>query len=99
MEQCGGGAGKKVIEASAEAQRLALAAKHLGADPFQLYHGYSDEERPGSPRRYRTFLYAASEWLEDRERELAVETSASTALSRLFGGKPKRKRRRQPRSG
>lgn len=62
-----------MIEASAEAKRLALAAKHFGVSPYDLKNlGLEDPATgllPPCPRpdSVRAFMYAAAEWLEERE--------------------------------
>jgi hypothetical protein len=86
-----------VIAASSDAQALLLAAKHLGKDPYELWHlGMRQRGRlPSHPRPmvYRAFLLAGGDWLEERERERMLGVFADIASAVLGSGKEEKKKR------
>jgi hypothetical protein len=85
-----------VIEASAEAQRLVLVAKHFHLDPYRVWHLGTAPRRHPRPRVYRDFLYAAALWLEEREVEQSMYSAMGT-LNQAFGGEDPKKRARRRR--
>jgi hypothetical protein len=71
-----------VIEASAEAQNLALTAIHMGLDPYELWNRGLQELPPHPrPREYRALLYAMAHWYEERL------TKRAEALPGMFATK------------
>lgn len=65
---------------------LYLSYRHMGEDPFTLYHaGRSDVAgRPASSSRYRSFLFACAQ-VADEE---AIEASSASALGMSLGAAP-----------
>lgn len=83
------------MEASVQAQRLALAAKHLGIEPFRIWHAGRkdlDELRPGNPELYRSLLYAMGEWLDEEDaRRSTLGTMAMMFKPKAKGPPPRRR--------
>ena len=79
----------KAIEASWEAQHLALAFK-FGRDPYELRHLHRADLPPHPrPRVYRAFLYACARWLHDRELETTeafLTAMGATVTRKTIGG-------------
>jgi hypothetical protein len=75
------GEGKKVVTASPEAQHLALVAKHLGADPYEVWNsGKPDLPPVPRGRQYRRLLMAMALWLEERDEERVRALIESTGV-------------------
>jgi hypothetical protein len=99
LERRGAHSGKKLVEASGEAQALALASKHLGFDPYRLFHLDVDEDKlppHPAPQAYRMLIYAMAHWLEDKEDErtkVVVESNGMQLLKIAAGAGGKRRSR------